>query len=124
MILQGWWTLGLGLVELLIFIILIIVISLLINALFLKIALSVVKSARHTDFGEVFVTALIIALVGWIPCLGCILSWVIINSRHETGFGMAIVVWIIAILVGLIITVLLVIFIIGIIGITVTIPFI
>ncbi len=119
-----WWdlvSLGLDLTELLIFILLVIVISLVLYTIFLKIALGLTK-AKHTDFGEVFVTALICALVGWIPCIGCILSWVVINSRHDTGFLMAIVVWLLAIIIGLIITVFIVIAILGLFGLALTLP--
>ncbi len=119
-----WWMFGLAITELIIVVVLVIIVSLLIEAIFLKIALGIVKNSKNTDFGSVFVTALVMALIGWIPCIGCILSWVVINSRHNTGFGMAIVVWILAGLIGLIVAVVIVIFIVGIIGIAVVIPFI
>lgn len=111
---------GLGLVEIVIIIVLIIIIALLINTIFLKIALGLVDS-KHTDFGQVFVTALICAILNIIPCIGCILGWFVINSRHETGLGMAIVVWLLAILIGLIITIFIVIAIVGLLGITIAI---
>jgi len=117
----AWWDFGLGITGLLIFILLVIVISLVFETIFLKIALSLFK-AKHTDFGEVFVTALINALIGWIPCIGCILSWVVINSRHDTGFGTAIVVWLLAIIIGLVITVFIVIAILGLLGLTLSLP--
>ena len=121
MLLQGDVILfGLTLMELLIFILLIIVIALLIETIFLKIALSLFKS-KHNDFGEVFITALIMALVGWIPCLGCILCWIVINSRHDTGFGTAILVWLIAGLIGVIVAFFIAIAILGAMGIIVTI---
>jgi hypothetical protein len=52
-----WWMFGLALTELLIVLVLVVVISLLIEAIFLKIALGIVKGANNTDFGSVFVTA-------------------------------------------------------------------
>ena len=116
-----WWDFGLGLTGLLIFVLLIIIISLIFETIFLKIALGLFK-AKHTDFGEVFVTSLICALIGWIPCIGCILSWVVINSRHDTGFGTAIVVWLLAIIIGLIITVFIVIAILGLFGLVFVLP--
>jgi hypothetical protein len=122
-LINQWWLFGLAITELIIVLVLIIIVSLLIEALFLKLALSIVKNAKNTEFGSVFVTALIMALIGWIPCIGCILSWVIINSRHKTGFGMAIVVWILAGLIALVVTVLIVIFIVGLFGIAIVIPF-
>ena len=81
-----WWTFGLGVTGILLFLLFFIVLALVFDTIFLKIALGLVK-AKHTDFGEVFITALINALIGWIPCLGCILSLVVINSRHDTGYG-------------------------------------
>ncbi|MHA1147225.1 MAG: hypothetical protein ACTSR8_03175 [Promethearchaeota archaeon] len=108
---------GLGIIEIVIILILIIIIALLINTIFLKIALRIVDS-KHTDFGEVFVTALICAILNLIPCIGCILSWFVINARHDTGLVMAIVVWLLAILIGLIITIFIVIALVGLLGIT------
>ncbi|MBD3256449.1 MAG: hypothetical protein GF383_15230 [Candidatus Lokiarchaeota archaeon] len=93
---------GLTVGILIVFILIIFFVVLFLYTIFLKISLSLVSS-KNNDFGAVFITALLCALVGWIPCLGCILQWVIINSRHETGFGMAIVVWILAIVIGWII---------------------
>ena len=90
--------LGLSIVSIIILIVIFILIAVLINTIFLKISLAMFKSAKKTEFGTVFVTALIMALIGWIPCIGCILCWVIINSRHETGFGTAIVIWLITII--------------------------
>lgn len=88
--------------TLLIILILAIVIVLILGTVFLLIGLKVVDG-KHTEFGSVFVTALIMALTWYIPCLGCIIAWIVINSRHDTGFGMAIVAWIIAGLIPLII---------------------
>jgi len=117
-----WWTLGLGLAGILIFLLLIILLALLFNTIFLKIALGLFKS-KNRDFGQVFVTALINALIGWIPCIGCILSWVVINSRHDTGFGTAIVVWLLAIIIGFLVSFLIVFFVIlPIIGLTMSLP--
>lgn len=94
---MDWWTilLGLGIVAIIAIIVIFILIAVLINTIFLKISLGFFKKSEHKEFGTVFITALIMALIGWIPCIGCILSWVIINSRHKTGFGTAIVIWLI-----------------------------
>lgn len=70
--------------------------------IFLKISLSIVKS-KETAFKEIFVTAFACVLLGWIPCIGCLLSGAIINARHETGFLAGIIVYILAILIGYII---------------------
>ncbi len=97
------WIFGLDILGWVVLIVLVIVLGLIINTILLKIALSLFK-ADNTDFGDIFVTALIMALIGWIPIIGCILCWVIINSRHDTGFGKAILVWLIAGLIGIILT--------------------
>jgi hypothetical protein len=106
-----WWTFGLGITGILLFLLFLIVLALVIDTILLKIALGLVN-AKHTDFGEVFITALINALIGWIPCLGCILSLIVINSRHDTGFGTAIVVWLLAVIIGFVIAFVIVIFVI------------
>ncbi|MFX0140987.1 MAG: hypothetical protein ACFFDN_45530 [Candidatus Hodarchaeota archaeon] len=96
--LYGW-----DLVAVVTFIIIFIIVFLLISTISLIIGLSVVKS-KFNDFGSVFITALYCALVGWIPCLGCILSVLIVRARHDTGFFAAIVVLLIAFLFGFLLT--------------------
>jgi len=91
------------LVAVVTFIIIFVLVFLLIITISLIIGLSVVKS-KYNGFGSVFITALFCALVGWIPCIGCILCWLIIRSRHDTGFLAAIVVWLIAFIMGFLIT--------------------
>lgn len=83
-------------------IILVIVIMIAIQAIFLKIALGF-ADAKNTGFGAVFVTALINTLLLLIPCIGCILNWVVINSRHDTGFAAAIGVWILAFIIQILV---------------------
>ena len=131
MILQPWMNpsnadlmMGLGIVQLIVFVVLIIVLGLVIETVFLKIALSIVDS-KHTDFGDVFVTAIFCLLLGWIPIIGCLLCGAIIGSRHDTGFLVGIVVYILAILIGFVIVFLIAIAIVGAIyGVSVSIPFI
>ncbi|GAB4318666.1 MAG: hypothetical protein Kow0069_21900 [Promethearchaeota archaeon] len=85
-------------------IIIALLVAFLLQALFLYVGVKVVKG--HNDsFGEVLLTAILNFLVGLIPCIGCILQWVVINSRHETGFGNAIVAWLIAVLLPWIIVI-------------------
>jgi hypothetical protein len=91
--------LGFGIAALILLLIIFILVFLVIFTLLLKIGLSVVYS-KNNDFGSVFVTALICSLLMAIPCIGCILCWIVINSRHETGFLAAILVWIIAVIIG------------------------
>ncbi|MHA1902769.1 MAG: hypothetical protein ACXADL_04405 [Candidatus Thorarchaeota archaeon] len=74
-------------------IILMIVVFIVVNALFLGIALGFVNG-ENRDFGTTFGTALGSALLGWIPCLGCIIAWWLIKTRHELGWGGAIIAWI------------------------------
>lgn len=102
MILQAGPFFGLSLTALIALIIIFIVLAIFIYTLFLKIALSFVESNNH-NFGYIFITALLCALVGMIPFIGCILQWLVINYRHETGIGRAILVWLLAIIIGFII---------------------
>lgn len=83
-------------------IILVFVLTLLIGSVFLLIGLKVVN-APVTDFGTVFVTVLLMAIVGVIPVLGCILQWYFIKTRHEVGWGQAILAWLLAGLIPLVI---------------------
>jgi len=84
-------------------VLLVLVITLIFAALFLKIGLKV-AGAPETDFGTTFVTALLMAIVAPIPCLGMpILQWYFIKTRHGLGWGGAIVAWIIAGLIPILI---------------------
>ncbi|MGQ4915306.1 MAG: hypothetical protein ACP6IU_11280 [Candidatus Asgardarchaeia archaeon] len=82
-----------------------IVIVLIFATIFLKIGLGI-AGAPETSFGTTFVTALLSAIVFPIPCLGTpILQWYFIKTRHGLGWGGAIVAWIIAILIPILITI-------------------
>jgi len=93
-------------------------IFLIIMALFLKLALNLFSKAKHTDLGEVFVTSLILTILfaltflflgGWLAWLiVLIVTWLIINGRHHTGFLGAIVVTILAFILFIIVIILLV----------------
>ena len=89
-------------------------IFLVIVTIFLKIALGFFSEARHTDFGQVFLTSFIITLVFfiiyeffWHNLLGLIIIliivWVIISIRHHTGFAMAILISIVAFILYIIV---------------------
>jgi len=92
-------------------------IFLIIMAIFLKIALSFFSSARHTEFGSVFLTAFVITIVyaltflflggvvAWIIVL--IVAWLLISARHNTGFFGAIAVTIIAFILYVVVAILL-----------------
>jgi len=81
-------------------------ILLIVMAIFLKIALSFFGKATHTEFGQVFFTSFLITVIfavvflflgdwlAWVIVL--ILTWIIISIRHNTGFGYAILVTIVA----------------------------
>ena len=85
-------------------------ILLILMAIFLKIALGFFSKARHTNFGQVFVTAFLITLVfaltflflelGWLAWLiALVLTWLIISVSHDIGFLSAIVVTVLAFLI-------------------------
>jgi len=90
------------LANLVLFIILFFVLMLVLGTLFLMAGLSVV-GGKNRSFGTTFVTVLIGTILTLIPCLGCIIYWYIIKTRHETGWGGAIAAWLIAGLIPLII---------------------
>ncbi len=109
MLFQHHWTVGLTPIEITIVIIIWFIINLLITAIFLKLALGIV-GAKHTDFGEVFVTAFVVTILSlllfiwWIlTIISLILIFYFIAKRHDIGFCMAIIVailaWIIELLV-------------------------
>jgi len=96
MLFQHHWTVGLTPIEITIVIIIWFIINLLITAIFLKLALGIV-GAKHTDFGEVFVTAFVVTILSlllfiwWIlTIISLILIFYFIAKRHDIGFCMAI----------------------------------
>ncbi|MHA2267773.1 MAG: hypothetical protein ACXAB8_08230 [Promethearchaeota archaeon] len=85
-------------------------ILLLLMAIFLKVALGFFSKARHTNFGQVFLTAFLITLVfaltflflelGWLAwVIALFLTWLIISVSHNIGFLSAIVVTVLAFLI-------------------------
>ena len=93
---------------------LMVVISFIITALLLGVALGPVNG-RNRELGSTVVTALLMALsnlaiivpvVG--PILACILQWYFIKSRHDVGWGGAIVAWIVLIILQVIVLILIV----------------
>lgn len=66
--------------------------------------------AENDNFGSIFLTAFLMALVGWIPILGVILQWIFISSRHNTGFLKAIGIWLLAGLLPILIALSIIIF--------------
>jgi hypothetical protein len=84
--------------SLLIFVAVFLVVGILINALFLGIALGLVHG-ENREFGSTFVTALLMTIVSMIPILGCILAWYLIKTRHEVGWGGAIAAWLLTFII-------------------------
>ncbi|NWF94849.1 MAG: hypothetical protein HXY34_01770 [Candidatus Thorarchaeota archaeon] len=76
-----------------------IIISIIIYAIFLGIALGFVNGTNR-ELGTTFVTALGMALLGWIPLLGCVISWYLIKTRHGVGWGGAIVAWLLCMIIS------------------------
>ncbi|MFO7837836.1 MAG: hypothetical protein R6V83_14425 [Candidatus Thorarchaeota archaeon] len=85
-----------------IYLVLLAVISLVINAIFLGIALGFVNG-KNRDLGDTVVTAFFMAIVMIIPCIGCILQWWIIKSRHKIGWGKAITAWIMTFIIEIVV---------------------
>lgn len=81
-----------GIFDFVLIIGLIIIIMLVVQAVFLGVGLGFVNGSNR-ELGSTFVTALLMSLVGWIPCLGCIISWYFIKSRHNVGWGGALAAW-------------------------------
>lgn len=92
-------------------------IFLVLMAIFLSIALGFFKKARHTNFGNVFLTAFLITvayfvifwfLSGWLAwIIALVLAWIIIAVIHNIGFLAAIVVTILAFLIYVLVALLL-----------------
>ncbi|MHA1575791.1 MAG: hypothetical protein ACTSU3_00380 [Candidatus Thorarchaeota archaeon] len=85
-------------------IIVVMVVFLIVYGLFLGIALGFVNG-ENRNLGSTFVTALVIALLGWIPILGCIIAWYMIKTRHEVGWGGAIIAWLLTAIIAIIVIV-------------------
>ena len=92
------WAQTFGSLENIMWFLLLYLIFLIVMAIFLKIALSFFSSARHREFGSVFLTSFVITViyaltflflgtwVAWVIVL--IAAWLLISARHNTGiFG-------------------------------------
>ncbi len=92
-------------------------IALLIITIFMKIALGFFSKAKHTEFGQVFLTTFLMILIlflfdwFWPGILGLIIAliliWVLISARHHTGFLGAILITIIAIILYIVVAIIL-----------------
>ncbi|MFX1483727.1 MAG: hypothetical protein ACFFCP_11145 [Promethearchaeota archaeon] len=106
------WIFGIGIETILLFIFVIIIVSLLIQGFFLGIGLGFVNGSNR-DIGSTFVTALLMSLVIWIPCLGCFIAWYFITTRHNVGWGGALIAWLLGAIIQAIVMVALMIFVFG-----------
>jgi len=109
------WLESLDTFEEIMWLLILYLILLLLMAIFLKIALSFFSKARHTDFGEVFLTSFLITiafalvflffggLLAWIVAL--IITWIIISIRHNVGFLSAIVITVLAFIIYVIVAI-------------------
>jgi len=111
------WAQTFGSLEEIMWFLILYLIFLIVMAIFLKIALSFFSSARHTEFGSVFLTSFVITViyaltflfignwVAWVIVL--IVAWLIISARHNTGIFGAIAVTIVAFILYVIVAILL-----------------
>lgn len=81
-----------------------VIVGIIIQAIFLGIGLGFVNG-RNRELGTTFVTAIMMSLVLWIPCLGCILAWYFIKSRHDVGWGGALIAWILGAVVQILVVI-------------------
>ena len=106
------WLIGLGLMNILLIVFLFVIVNLVIQGIFLGIGLGFVNG-QNRDLGSTFVTALLMSLVIWIPCLGCFIAWYFIKSRHEVGWGGALAAWILGGIIAALVFIALMIFVFG-----------
>lgn len=83
------------------------VIMLFVETLFLKIGINKVDGNK-TEFGPVFLTVILMSLVSSVPCAGIFLAWWVISTRHEVSYGKAILAWLIAILLAILVEIVLI----------------
>jgi len=111
------WAQTFGTLEGIMWFLIFYLIFLIIMAIFLKLALSFFSKARHTEFGQVFITSFIITVIyaltflfigGWLAwVIVLIAAWLIISGRHHVGFLGAILVTVIAFILYIIVALLL-----------------
>lgn len=72
------------------------VIALVLNVLFMMWSLKI-NGASNREFGAVLLTTIICALIGnALPCIGCFIAALIIQSRHDLTYGKALWAYILA----------------------------
>ena len=94
-------------------------IFLVIMAIFLSIALGFISKAKHTNFGQVFLTSFLITVAfalifyflgdwGWFTWIvALLLAWLIVMVSHNIGFLAAVVVTILAFLIYVLVAIVL-----------------
>jgi hypothetical protein len=102
--------LGAILIEFILYLILLLIIT-----IFMKLALGFFSKAKHTEFGQVFLTSFLMILIlfffnwFWPGIIGLIIAliliWILISARHHTGFFGAILITIIAIILYVIVAI-------------------
>ena len=107
---QLWF--GLAILDILLIVALVVIVGIVIQAIFLGIGLGFVNGDNR-ELGSTFVTALLMGLVMWIPCLGCFIAWYFIKSRHEVGWGGALVAWLLGAIIAALVFIALMIFVFG-----------
>ncbi|MFW9879400.1 MAG: hypothetical protein ACFFG0_40505 [Candidatus Thorarchaeota archaeon] len=90
-------------------------ILLFVMAIFLKIALAFFSKAKHTDFGQVFLTSFLVTIAfalvflffgGWAAwIIALIITWIIISISHNVGFLSAIVITVLAFLIYVVVAI-------------------
>lgn len=76
---------------------LVFIIGLVLGTIFLQLALNIVGvPEEERDFNQVFITQVLNTFIG---SFCCIISWYFIKSRHDIGWGKAIVAWILSLLI-------------------------
>jgi len=111
------WIQTFGTLEKIMWFLIFYLIFLLIITIFLKLALGFFSKAKHTEFGQVFLTSFVLTIIyaliflflgGWLAwIIVLIAAWLIISGRHHTGFLGAIVVTVLAFILYIIVTILL-----------------
>ena len=78
------------------------IVLLMVNGIFLGIALGFVNG-KNRELGDTFMTSLLICVSSLIPCLGCILGLYFIKTRHDIGWGGAIIAYILTALIAIVV---------------------
>ena len=68
-----WWMFGLAITDFILIALLVIVVFFVIQGFFLGVGLGFVNG-KNKDINTTFFTSLLMALVIWIPCVGCFIA--------------------------------------------------